>query len=168
MVPGSVWPVNIAWGLWGSCKTLIAVGRLTRWKQTFPLVPRSYGYCDDRKSDRCQRGLSRQLVIPQAQIWLRVTGWRVGTCRRSSFYLLKGEKWACTAVFTLMWCKDTGRNTHRDSGAQTMAPPAKMVAKAVIQEWPLIGTLPHLHVITLLPVHVHNNNSDAPAKSSFT
>lgn len=60
----------------GSCKTLTAVGELTRWKQTFPLVPCSYRRCDDHKSDRCQRDLPRQLVILHAQIWLWLKGWR--------------------------------------------------------------------------------------------
>lgn len=145
--------MNIAWGLWGSCKTLIAVGWLTRWKQTFPLVPRSYGYCDDRKSDRCQRDPPRQLVIPHAQIWSWVTGWRVGEVPTFIFLSAEREKWACT--FRLTWRKDTERNTNRDSEAQTMAQPAKMVAKAVIKKWTLIGTLPNLHVLILLLVNVH-------------
>lgn len=78
-------------------------------------------------------------------------GW--GRCRHSSFYLLKGKN----------------EHVHSDSrdakilkGIQTETlrhkqwhSLLKLVAKAVIKKWTLIGTLPNLHVLILSLVNVH-------------
>lgn len=113
----SVWPANIARGLWRSCKTLIAVGWLTRWKQTFPLVPCSYWYCDDRKSDRCQPYLPRQLVIPHRQTKYDCGGRDGGaeTFIFVSFEKIKKKK-SSLKYFFFSWEYQGEKKTYRGPG----------------------------------------------------
>lgn len=59
------WGVDVAWGLRGSSKTLIALGRLTKWNKSLLFLACSYWLCDDSKNDLYQLKLFRLLASLQ-------------------------------------------------------------------------------------------------------